>query len=238
MLKIIKEVFYKLKSSNILMFHHIDDGAIVQKSGCVLSKNKFLEILDSGLEFAAVIDLVKHRYRNSGKCAITFDDGLQDVYRVAYPELKKRNIPFTIFVVSNFIDCEGYISSVQLKEMANDSLVTIGSHGVTHELLKGMSIANQHKELTESKTILERIVNKPIRLFALSHGQFDRNTLRILKRIKIYSYAFGVKGYPLNMITKRKKYDLPRINCEDKYFNYKVVKKKSRYILQNKFIKL
>lgn len=236
MLKIIKDVFYKLESSSILMFHHIDDGAIVQKSGCVLSINKFLEILDSGLEFASVIDLVKHRYRNSGKCAITFDDGLQDIYRVAYPELKRRNIPFTIFVVSNFIDCEGYISSVQLKELANDSLVTIGSHGVTHKLLKGMSIENQCKELIESKTILERIVNKPIRLFAYSHGQFDSNTLKILRRNRVYSYAFGVKGYPLNIITKRKKYDLPRINCENKCFNYKIVKKKSKTILQKKFI--
>ena len=236
MKRIIKSIFYKLPSSYILVFHHIDDGAIVQKSGCVLSKNKFLEILDSGLEFASVIDLVKHRYRNSGKCAITFDDGLQDIYRVAYPELKKRNIPFTIFIVSDFLDHEGYISSIQLKEMAADSLVTIGSHGVTHELLKEMSVWNQEKELIESKKRIESIVNKQIQLFAYSHGQFDRNTLRILKKRKIYSYAFGVKGYPLNMITKRKKYDLPRINCEEKCFNYKVVKKKSRYILQNKFI--
>ena len=236
MLKVVKDVFYKLESSNILMFHHIDDGAIVQKSGCVLSMNKFLEILDSGLEFVSVMDLLKYQHRNRGKCAITFDDGLEDVYRVAFPELKKRNIPVTIFVVSDFLDREGYISSIQLKEMAEDSLVTIASHGVTHELLKGMSVCNQEKELIESKKRIESLVNKQIQLFAYSHGQFDRNTLRILKKRKIYSYAFGVKGYPLNIITKRKKYDLPRINCENKCFNYKVVKKNSKYILQNKFI--
>lgn len=232
MFRFVKNIFYNLISSNILMFHHIDDGNIIQKSGCVLSKKKFLSIIDSNLTFVPIMDVVKHRYKNINNCTITFDDGLQDVYTVAYPELKKRSIPFTVFIVTGFLDTEGYISTAQLVELANDSLVTIGSHGVTHKILNEMTIEEQKFELYESKKILESIIKKPINIFAYSHGQFNKNTLKILGGRKQYNYAFGVKGYPLNVITKCWKYDLPRINCENNSFTYYIVNKKTKSILK------
>ena len=37
---------------------------------------------------------------------LTIDDGYQDFYQIAYPELKRRNIPATFFVTTDFIDGE------------------------------------------------------------------------------------------------------------------------------------
>lgn len=224
MKKIIKNIFYKLPSSYILMFHHIDDGKIIRKSGCVLDYNDFLDIINSSIQFTNTIDIIKKHIKY--KVAITFDDGLKDVYRVAYPELKKRSIPFTLFVVTDFLDKEGYISTSELIEMSKDPLVTVGSHGVTHKILKGMPVQEQIEELKCSKEILEKIIDSEVEIFAYSHGQFDDNTIRLLKKYKFYKYIFGVSGLPLNFITKRYIYNLPRFNCENgnNYFQNKIIK--------------
>lgn len=197
-----------------MMFHHINDGKIIKKSRCVFSYNDFIAVLESGLEFVAIENILTAKQKFK-KCAITFDDGLKDLYRVAYPELKKRNIPFTIFIVTNFLDTEGYISMKELLEMSRDPLVTIASHGVSHDILKGMKCEEQKHELLYSKQFLEKIINKEVKYFAFSHGQFDECTLKILKESRYYDFAFGVQGYPLNRMTKKWKYHLPRVNFEN-----------------------
>lgn len=224
MKRFLKKIFYKFPSSYILMFHHIDDGRIIQKSGCVLDYKAFLNIISSDVQFTSVIDLIKNNVKY--KVAVTFDDGLKDVYRVAYPELKKRGIPFTLFIVTDFLDKEGYISTSELVEMSKDPLVTVGSHGLTHKILKGMPVQEQIEELKCSKEILEKIIDSEVEIFAYSHGQFDDNTIRLLKKYKFYKYIFGVSGLPLNFITKRYIYNLPRFNCENgnNYFQNKIIK--------------
>ena len=157
-----KMAFDFLPSSTVLMFHHIDNGNIIVKSGCRMKINSFVDILDSGVSFISAEEYTKFRLSWQNPCMITFDDGLKDIYDVAYPELKRRNIPFTVFVVTDFLDKEGYISSKELQLLANDPLVTIGSHGTTHKILRGMSEAEQRLELLESKHILEEITGKRI----------------------------------------------------------------------------
>ena len=219
----IKRIFFRLPASYTLMFHHIDDGDIIQKSGCILKKEPFLEILDSGLSFIDADSLVTFSRKNRGKALITFDDGLADLYRVAYPEMKKREIPFVVFVITDFLDTEGYITTEQLIELSQDPLVTIGSHGLSHDVLKGKPTDWQEEELLKSKERLEGLLGKPIKYFAYSHGQYDDTTLEILKKHRVYSFAFGVAGYPTNFYTKHWKYHLPRLNCEDGKMRFRIV---------------
>jgi len=161
-----KMAFDFLPSSTVLMFHHIDDGNIIVRSGCRLSKKSFVDILDSGISFISAEEYTQFVFSWKNPCLITFDDGLKDVYRVAYPELKKRNIPFTVFIVTDFLDQEGYLSSKELQVLADDPLVTIGSHGTTHKILHGMDEAEQRMELLDSKHILEEKTGKSVWLFA------------------------------------------------------------------------
>lgn len=223
MKKILKRIFYTLPASYTLMFHHIDGGNILQKSGCVLKLDKFIEILDSGMEFIDADTFSSFSRKNKNKALITFDDGLADVFLVAYPELKKRNIPFTIFIITDFLDTPGYIKTEQLIELSNDPLVTVGSHGLSHEVLKNMPSDRQLNEILDSKKRLESILNRPIKYFAYSHGQYDDNTLDILKRERCYSFAFGVAGYPTNIYTRSWKYHLPRLNCENNSMHFRIV---------------
>ena len=214
--KVAKRIIYSLiPSSYVLMFHQINDGNLIVKSGCILKYESFIEIVDSGINFISVDEYSKFSLSDRNKCLITFDDGLQDVYRVVYPELKKRGIPFLMFVITDFLDTEGYITTKELLEMSKDPLVTIGSHGLSHELFKNLDLNNKKRELIESKEILEKLLHKPVKYFAYSHGQYDDSTLAILSEIHCYDFAFGVSAYPTNFLTKRWTYHLPRFNCED-----------------------
>lgn len=63
---------------------------------------------------------------------MTFDDGLESVYRDALPILKKYSIPFCIFVITEKIGQSGYLSEVQLKELDQCHLCTLGAHTLSH----------------------------------------------------------------------------------------------------------
>lgn len=233
--KVVRKLIYlTFPSSYVLMFHHIDDGKINKKSGCILEYKRFVDILDSGLEFISMDDYVDFSIKNRNKCTITFDDGLQDVYRVAYPELKARNIPFTIFVVTSFLNKDGYITSEELKEMSSDKLVTVGSHGISHNVLSSMSVEDQKVEICKSKMILQKLIDRPVKYFAFSHGSYSDVTLSLFNDMGCYEYAFTVGGMPTNVFTCRWKYHLPRLNCESEKMNFYIDKKKNKANLKIK----
>ena len=62
-----------------------------------LAKNYKIISLDK------IVDRIKNR-RSLRRCvAITFDDGFRDNYEIAYPILKKYNVPATIFLTTGYM---------------------------------------------------------------------------------------------------------------------------------------
>jgi peptidoglycan/xylan/chitin deacetylase (PgdA/CDA1 family) len=117
--------------------------------------------------------------------AVTFDDAYQSTVVNALPELKARNIPCTLFVVSHlpghspwWSGTEGYdredkfVTTEQLSEMPKD-LVTIGSHSMTHRSLPVLSEEMAKRELVESRQLLQQITLQEVELFAFPHGAFS-----------------------------------------------------------------
>lgn len=48
----IKRVAFSHRSSStVLMFHHIDNGGIIPKSGCKINLDRFVKIIDLGIPF-------------------------------------------------------------------------------------------------------------------------------------------------------------------------------------------
>ena len=213
--KLLKTLFKALPSSCVWMFHHVTDCPAEQKSGCVLSTEQFEKLFGGKKagDFASLYGVVRGKRK---KIAVTFDDGLADTYTIAYPFLKVKGIPFTVFVVTDFLDTPGYITTEQLKEMSKDPLVTIGSHGVSHKILNKMSAQEQLHELSSSKKTLEEILLTTVDLFAYSHGQYNKDTLILLKKCG-YSYAVTTSAKPLNILTN-KRFQIPRFNIDNKKF--------------------
>lgn len=215
MKKVLKSLFFRIPASYVLMLHHVDDGNITPVSDCIIQYDQFIRLLKQDRKFMQMSDYLTFKAQNNGKYLLTFDDGLEDVFRVVYPVLKAREIPFTIFVPVDLIDTPGYISIEQLKEMAKDPLVTIGSHGVSHRVMTTLSVGEQELELVESKKTLQRIIGKSVDVYAYPHGQFNSDTIKLLKKLNLYKAAFGVTGHPTNCFTESNRFDLPRFNIKD-----------------------
>lgn len=215
MKKVLKSLFFRIPASYVLMLHHVDDGNITPVSDCIIQYDQFIRLLKQDRKFVQMSDYLTFKAQNNGKYLLTFDDGLEDVFRVVYPVLKAREIPFTIFVPVDLLDTPGYISIEQLKEMAKDPLVTIGSHGVSHRVMTTLSVGEQELELVESKKTLQRIIGKSVDVYAYPHGQFNSDTIKLLKKLNLYKAAFGVTGHPTNCFTESNRFDLPRFNIKD-----------------------
>lgn len=100
------------------------------------------------------------------------------------------------------------MSSEQLKDASNNSLVTIGAHTHTHPSLDTLSIQDQSKEIEMSKMILENKIGKPVTDFAYPSGLYNKKTIEILKKLQFTSACAVV---PKNFGKEFKNYELTRV---------------------------
>lgn len=153
------------------------------------------------------------------KVALTFDDGYEDIYTIVYSNCRKRKNPFVVFVTCSFLDRPGYLTRKQLVELAQDPLVTIGSHNMNHVPLKKCTREEQKMEMLESKRLLEELLGKPVEYLAYPYGQNNKETREILKKSKAYTYAFVSGGILCNCITNRFRYQMRRLYMADSTFD-------------------
>lgn len=108
---------------------------------------------------------------------ITFDDGNLDIYQNAYPILKQYGFSATFFVVSQYINGAGMVSSDQLKELIANGW-EIGSHSSSHKDLTEQGV-DLVREIRGSKEDMEYWLGVPIRTFAYPFGKIDDNILNM-----------------------------------------------------------
>ncbi len=135
---------------------------------------------------------------------LTFDDGYQDNYDIAYPILKKLEVPFIIYVTTGFIDnripMRWYldeqlgISSESLKTLDIDPLCTIGAHTVSHPRLDTLTAKEQEKEILQSRQELENLLGHSIRHFSYPHGAYNDNTVAIVRDHGFYTALMAWGG--------------------------------------------
>ncbi|HET9794572.1 MAG TPA: polysaccharide deacetylase family protein [Thermoanaerobaculia bacterium] len=63
---------------------------------------------------------------------------------------------------------------------AAGSLFEIGSHTQTHPWLPEVGLPAQRREITASRSELERLAGRPVRYFAYPGGEYDRTTLALV----------------------------------------------------------
>ena len=103
---------------------------------------------------------------------LTFDDGYRDVYTAALPILRAHHFRGVSYVVSGFLNSPNYITTEMLQEM--DALgIEIGAHTVSHADLTRISAASLHREVFDSKAVLEALVGHPVVDFCYPSGRFN-----------------------------------------------------------------
>jgi len=114
--------------------------------------------------------------------AITIDDGWRSTYTEAFPELKRKHFPFTIFIYPKIIGQTVYaLTWKQIREMA-ESGADIESHSFSHPFLTRRRNATLdekqyrewlQREMLESRRILEKQTSRPLRFLAYPYGDCD-----------------------------------------------------------------
>jgi hypothetical protein len=166
--------------------------------------DEFKEHLDylkeQGANFITLEQLHRHLTRGEevppGSVVITSDDNYQGFYDNAYPLLKERNIPASVFVHTNYVgDKKGTHPKMDwdtLRLLDKEGLVTIASHTMSHpnDMAKQTS-EEQTLELTESKATLERELGHPVPFFAYPNGTGDQITFDLARQAG-YTMAFTI----------------------------------------------
>lgn len=136
----------RARGATLLIYHRVGGGTTNELD---LAPDAFARHLDllSGhavLSLDAALDRLK-RGDERPSFVLTFDDGFADVYEHAWPLLRERRLPFTIYVASAYIGStmvwEGATATGepgrgltwdQLREMVDSGLCTVGNHTHTH----------------------------------------------------------------------------------------------------------
>ena len=208
----------------VLMFHKIyavgDDDSCDGYSEYSISKDKFLSMLDDAKRRGYLFVSPSELFKNDGKkkVLLTFDDVFDGVYNYLYPELKRRNIPFCIFPAIDLIDKEGYLSEKMIREMLEDSECVLGSHSISHCILR--SLSDSEEEISESKTILQKKFSCTVDCIAYPYGSL----VEVGSREKEYAkknYKYGFSTLQTGLSDKVDRYFIPRINVNQ--INYESV---------------
>ncbi len=171
----------------VLLYHHVavDTPASTSLSPALFAAQ--LEYLAGGghqvRALPAIVDSLRQGRRLPDlTVGLSFDDGYESVYTEAFPRLKARGWPFTVFVCPEAIDHRRgpVLGWDQLREMAAAG-ATIANHGLRHDHLQWRRDGESDKAwaervraelLTAQARIVEEIGTAPP-LLAYPYGEYD-----------------------------------------------------------------
>ncbi|MEG3617041.1 polysaccharide deacetylase family protein [Magnetovibrio sp. PR-2] len=130
---------------------------------------------------------------------VTIDDAYRSVYTEAWPRFKEAGIPFTLFVATNPVDrgLSRYMTWNQIREIANDPLVTIGSQTATHLHMIDVSEAQNRQDLDASNKRFQNELGYVPELIAYPYGEFSEDVIALSQELGFvagfgqHSGAFG-----------------------------------------------
>ncbi len=120
---------------------------------------------------------------------LTFDDGYDDNYTELLPLLQKYNVKATVFVIGNAVGMSHKMTEEQIREMAASGLVSIQSHGYTHDDMDVMGEETLEFELSETKKVITRMTGRIPYVLCYPTGKYSNLTLEVGAR----HYLFGIK---------------------------------------------
>jgi peptidoglycan/xylan/chitin deacetylase (PgdA/CDA1 family) len=130
---------------------------------------------------------------------ITLDDGLESVYRHAWPILKRHKTRFTLGLPTGMIEHPRgapVMSWDQVREMVASGLCEVASHGHMHRRLKGLSGRLLHEEVELSRDLITERIGAPPVAYFYPLGAFDPASAKALRDAG-YRAAFRASGAPI-----------------------------------------
>jgi peptidoglycan/xylan/chitin deacetylase (PgdA/CDA1 family) len=179
-------------------------------------EQQVIEIKKGGYQTVFMRDVPKMVESTNGACsykiALTFDDGYEDFYNDVFPILKRQNVKATVYIITDFINKPGFLTTNEIKELVASGLVEIGSHTLNHSYLKQTSYNEAKRQIVQSKKVLEHAFHIQVDTFAYPFGAFDAQAIELVKEA---SYSAALTVMPGSYISNDNLYLLPRIRPEE-----------------------
>jgi peptidoglycan/xylan/chitin deacetylase (PgdA/CDA1 family) len=206
--------------ATILCYHEIDAApnheTIPRRSAAAPSSNEQLRYTATPDQFVAQLDYLQQNGYHvialadlvdfllgvretlpARSVVITMDDGWACTYSQAMPELRRRNLPFTVFVYPEIVGHGAHAMTwAQIRAMS-EAGATIGSHTMSHPFLtlkNNPRAAGDYEtflchELLDSRTTLEKKIGSPVRFLSYPYGDYDEG---VLEHVSEYGYIAAV----------------------------------------------
>ena len=179
-------------------------------------KEQLKIIEDEGIKFIhpkefeqSLVEKKKER-----KILFTVDDGLLSFYKNAWPILKKKQIPFILFVNTREVGAFNYMNWDQIRELFKEDFVEIGNHSHSHEYLVDESREVIENDILKSIKIFEEKLGKNSDFFSYPFGEYSSEFKNLIKSLG-FKYAFGQHSGVID--ETKDKFELPRFPINEKY---------------------
>ena len=198
-------------------------------------KEQMKIIEDLGYEFYDPNDLIKE-YNNpktNKKILITIDDGFRSFYEEAWPFLKKKEIPFILFVSTEPVGRTGYMTWEEIKEIDKSKFGHIGHHSHTHEYLIDFSNKDFENDIEIATKIFKDKLGYVPQIFSYPFGEYSLYMKKYIS--KNFNLGFGQHSGIIDL--NKDKFELPRFPINEKYGDLKRFKSLINYFpLQYKIL--
>ena len=168
---------------------------------------------ENGYTTVTLLDIMKAK---KGKLTLpekpivlTFDDGYDNNYFELLPILREYGFKATVFMVTNNIGTEGYMTWDDLRILQNEG-IEIASHTANHLPLTKVKPEKYDDEILLSKLLLEWNGIKTVFFLSYPNGQYNINLLQYLRGSEFLGAVTG--DTRLLVPDKDDPFLLPRIN--------------------------
>ena len=208
------------KGTIAIMYHRFNENKYPSTNVKMdIFKNQIEIIRGKGLNFYNPLDFKDEfaKPKNEKKIILTIDDAFSSFYENAWPYLKKNKIPFILFVSTEPVGKNGYMTWEQIKEVEKEKFAYIGNHSHSHEYMIDLTLRKFKDDIDLSiKIFKEKLGYNPI-YFSYPFGEYSLSQKKYINQK--FNFAFGQHSGVID--ANKDKYELARFLINEKYGDLK-----------------
>ncbi len=199
-----------------IMYHRFDENKYPSTNIKMEVFLKHIQLIkDLNYEFIHPEDFQKNfnTPKKQKKILLTIDDAFQSFYNFAWPFLKKNKIPFILFVSTEPVGNNGYMTWEQIKEIENESFAIIGHHSHSHEYLIDETDQDFINDIKTADQIFKKEIGYVPNLFSYPFGEYSEFMRQYIS--ENFNFAFGQHSGVIDV--NKEKFQLPRFPINENY---------------------